>query len=62
MSILQFVVVISLLGGLAWLVNRFVTGVFKTIINVGLIIVAVWITLDAFGILDLLKHRLPNLG
>lgn len=63
MSIIGLVVVIALLGVLAWIVYQapMITPSFKTIIYVILVLVAILITASAFGVLGVLHQPVPKL-
>lgn len=64
MSILALIVILLILGFVAWGVSRITTinPTFKTIIYVVLVAIAVLICLNAFGILDeVRRHPVPKL-
>ena len=55
MTLLTFVVTIVVIGIIAYLLNRFVPmpGVAKTILNIVFVIVAIFLLLSLFGIMEL---------
>jgi hypothetical protein len=64
MSIIALLVILALLGLAAWVVNYKlpIAQPFKLIINVVLIVIAVWLCLDAFGIMDQIRGaKVPSL-
>ncbi len=63
MTVIGIVVLIVVIGLVAWLVNTYIPipQPFKTMITVILIIVALLVTLNAFGILGDLHTSVPHL-
>lgn len=63
MTVIGLVILIVVIGLVAWIVNSYIPipQPFKTLINVVLIIVAVLVTLSAFGILGSLNTSVPRL-
>lgn len=59
MSILALIVILLILGFVAWGVSRMsaINPTFKTIIYVVLVVIAVLICLNAFGILDEVRRQ-----
>lgn len=62
MSLLGLIVLICVLGFIAWLVNAYIPipAPFKTLIMVILIVIAVLVTLNAFGLLGNLDMAVPR--
>lgn len=63
MTIIGLVVVIIVLGLIAWVVNTYIPipQAFKTIINIVLIIIALLVVLSAFGLLGSMNQSVPHL-
>jgi hypothetical protein len=64
MSILTLLVILIILGVVGWFVNYKlpISATFKLIISVVLIIIAIWLCLDAFGILNQVRGvKVPSL-
>lgn len=63
MTIIGLIVILVVLGVVGWLINTYIPmsqGI-KTVINVALIIIALLITLNAFGLLGSLNGPVPKL-
>lgn len=63
MSVIGLVVLIVVIGLVAWIVNSYlpIPQPFKTIINVVLIVVALIVVLNAFGLMGGLNTSVPHL-
>lgn len=64
MSVIALILILCFLGCVAWLVNAKapIGPTFKLIVNIVLIVVAVIITLSAFGIWDTVRDvRVPKI-
>lgn len=63
MTILGLIITLVVLGIIGWLVNSYIPmsqGI-KTVINVVLIVIALLITLKAFGVIGDLNQEVPKL-
>ncbi len=64
MSIIGLLLILALLGLAAWVTNYKlpISATFKMIINIVLVIIAIWICLDAFGVMDQVRGaKVPRL-
>jgi len=63
MSVIALVVILVVLGVVAWLVNKAPMGAtMKTIVNVVLVVVALLLVLSAFGVWDQVRSlKVPRL-
>lgn len=66
MSVIGLIVILIILAGAAWLVNvkgaAVVTGIYKLLINIVIVVVAIMLVLYAFGIWDEVRNiKVPKI-